>query len=372
MTAPFLIRPSADDAVWIRGMDWIKPAHSRSKIDKAARLMLQPEPDLFNDPGGWTQWLDARTIVDNWRSSHNYPLNTFKVTLRQKAFSVDDGALVAQRIKRMSSIEAKLRRFKTMQMCQMQDLGGCRAIVGSISLVNKLRRRYEKSDLKHELDDVDDYIIKPKASGYRGAHLIYRYFSDKPQPAIYNGLFIEMQLRTRRQHAWATAVETVGTFLRQSLKASQGEDRWLRFFSLMGSVIARGEGGALVPNTPTTKTALISELREAASRLNVVDTLKTYSQVINIALEGELKGQRYFLLKLVPSEQQIIVTGYSRKQLQQATKKYSETEVEIAGKPGAEAVLVSVDSMALLKRAYPNYFLDTDVFLAEVQAALKK
>ena len=51
-----------------------------------------------------------------------------------------------------------------------------------------------------------DYVRKPKTSGYRGIHLVYRYHNDRK--TIYNGLQIEPQLRTRRQHAWATAVDT--------------------------------------------------------------------------------------------------------------------------------------------------------------------
>lgn len=351
-------------------MEWIRPEHSRNHVNKAAKIILKGEPEFLSD--GWTEWVGAYQIVDNWRSSHNYPLNTFKVSLRAKAFEVDDGALVAQRIKRMSSIEAKLERFKTMQMCQMQDLGGCRAIVGSLKQVTRLVKKYELSAHKHELDDIDDYILTPKKSGYRGVHLIYRYFSDKAKPSIYNGLFIEMQLRTRRQHAWATAVETVGTFLRMALKSSQGEDKWLRFFSLMGSAIARSEGGNLVPDTPTTKRELNRELREITGKLNALSTLKTYSQVINTALEGAHRGQHYFLLRLLPEEQKTLVTAFTRNQLEEASRRYSEAEKEVAGKSGAQAVLVSVDSMNSLRRAYPNYFLDTDVFLKEVEEALRR
>ena len=38
--------------------------------------------------------------------------------------------------------------------------------------------------------------------------------------------------------------------------------------------------------------------------------------------------------------------------------------------PGSEAVLVSVESVDALRRAYPNYFLDTKVFLAAVETAI--
>jgi hypothetical protein len=39
--------------------------------------------------------------------------------------------------------------------------------------------------------------------------------------------------------------------------------------------------------------------------------------------------------------------------------------------PDADAVLVSVDSMAALRRAYPNYFLDTKVFVDLMNETLK-
>lgn len=80
------------------------------------------------------------------------------------------------------------------------------------------------AEVKHELEAVDDYIADPRSSGYRGTHLIYRYFSDRVE--TYNGLRVEVQLRSHLQHAWATAVETVGTFLKQALKASQGHEQW--------------------------------------------------------------------------------------------------------------------------------------------------
>ncbi|MEO9230043.1 MAG: DUF6456 domain-containing protein [Devosia sp.] len=137
---------------------------------------------------------------------------------------MDPDILVAQRIKRMSSIEMKLQRFPTMTLSQMQDIGGCRAVVSDASTVNDLVDSYLTSDLKHKLHTNDDYIISPKDTGYRGRHLIYRYYSDKI--ATYNDLKIEMQFRSQFQHAWATAVEIVGTFTRQALKSSQGEENW--------------------------------------------------------------------------------------------------------------------------------------------------
>jgi hypothetical protein len=67
---------------------------------------------------------------------------------------------------------------------------------------------------------------------------------------VYNGLKVEIQIRTTLQHVWATAVETVGTFIQQALKSSQGEAEWLRFFALMATHMALREGRQPVPGTP--------------------------------------------------------------------------------------------------------------------------
>ena len=50
-----------------------------------------------------------------------------------------------------------------------------------------------------------DYIENPKSSGYRSIHYIYKYSSNIQD---YDGLKIELQIRTRLQHSWAMAVET--------------------------------------------------------------------------------------------------------------------------------------------------------------------
>lgn len=259
-----------------------------------------------------------------------------------------------------------------MKLSQMQDLGGCRSIVTNIEHVRLLLRKYESSELKHHLDMKDDYINAPKPSGYRGVHLIYKCNYDKPNSIVYNGQFIEMQLRSRTQHAWATAVETVGTFLNQSLKSSQGEDEWLRFFQLMGSVLALREKSPLVPNTPTKKAELLTELRSYADDLNVAHTLRMFGQALTIgAKDSVLKGHYFFLLVLEPSKKVMRVEGFAKKALEEATNRYLAIERELEGTLGSQAVLVSADSFASLNRAFPNYFLDTAVFLAELNRALE-
>ena len=154
-----------------------------------------------------------------------------------------------------------------MTLSQMQDIGGCRAIVSTVDQVRALCKLYAASEMKHKLHHTDDYLNNPKESGYRGVHLIYRYHSDRKTE--YNTLLIEMQLRSQLQHAWATAVETVGAFMQQALKSSLGEKEWLRFFALMGTAIAVRENRPPVPQTPGKYSELVKELRDHAKALDI-------------------------------------------------------------------------------------------------------
>lgn len=188
--------------------EWAVPKVSRGKVDKAGTIFFAAANPMT--------FAEAVEIIDNWRSAHNYPLNIFQDGLRKRAKSIYKECIVAQRIKRLSSIVAKLVRFRTMRLSMMQDIGGCRAVMSTVKQVERLVYDYKHSDIKHKLHQEDDYITNPKPSGYRGVHLVYRYTGRKVQ---YNGLKIEIQIRSDIQHAWATAVETVGMFTQQALKS---------------------------------------------------------------------------------------------------------------------------------------------------------
>jgi hypothetical protein len=80
----------------------------------------------------------------------------------------------------------------------------------------------------------------------------------------------------------------------------------------------------------------------------------------------------YFLLELDPNAitPLLNVTGFARDKTDEAQKAYAEAELRVKEKPGTDAVLVSVDSISNLSRAYPNYYADTSVFLNLLDQAL--
>ena len=360
-----------DDA-WLGEMAWAEPQFTREQVNAAGNSLVRmfsadvrPLSDFE-----WQEFDQAMDIIENWRASHGYPLNTFQINLRRAARRLDPAALIAQRTKRLSSIFLKLRRFRNMKLSQMQDIGGCRAVVRSVAATRQLDQYYVKqSSMKHGLATRDDYISMPKDSGYRGIHLVYRYHSDKQAKAMYSGLKIEMQLRSQYQHAWATAVETVGTFVQEALKSSTGPDEWLRFFALMGTAIALREQTTPVPNTPTNRRELVSELDHFAYLLDVENRLRVYSDALQ-AVEQRAEQAHYYLLVLDPSTRTLVITGFRHHEIDTAQKKYSEAERTVKERPGTDAVLVAVESLAALRKAYPNYFADTRVFVQLLQQAL--
>jgi ppGpp synthetase/RelA/SpoT-type nucleotidyltranferase len=357
--------PEADE-----DMGWAEPKYTRGEVDRAGKV-LATESDADWQQWSmdeWNKYWKALDVVNNWRASHSYPLNTFQVNLRHTARRFEADPLIAQRIKRLVSIERKLARFPHMKLSRMQDLGGCRVIVGDVATVLALVNYYQRdSNIKHDLHRLDDYIANPKPSGYRGVHLVYRYRSDRK--ATYNGLEIEMQLRSKYQHAWATAVETVDAFSGQALKSSFGQPAWERFFSLMGSLVALRERKPTVPGTPSVRSELLDELAPLANKLRVGDRLRGYAQAFRTLGQDET-GAFYYLLHLDPSAGQLSITGFAKSEGESAAQRYAQAEQQVRKKPETDAVLVSVDSINALKRAYPNYFADTRVFLMLMEQAL--
>lgn len=349
-------------------MAWTEPQYSRREVNEAGAYLLR----FMRDSSVGPEKLEhALHVLDNFRASHAFPLNTIQINLRDRANVLDRASIVAQRLKRLSSIWVKLDRFKMMRLWDMQDIGGCRAVVRNLDVVQRLVESYKSSSIRHRLTHEDDYIKEPRDSGYRSRHLIYRYVSDRNE--IYNGLKVEIQIRTPLQHAWATTVETVDAFTKQALKSSRGRPEWERFFQLMGTEMAFREDTPPVLNTPTDGKELRKELKECADELNVVASLAGFATALKVTERASAKktDADYFLLSLDNINERLSVTGYKRKELRQASKAYANKEKQIRDKSGTDAVLVSVNSIRNLRRAYPNYFADTRIFVAELKKALK-
>ena len=141
----------------------------------------------------------ARGVVEAYRSAHAAPLNAaymgLRSCLRTEGFDLD----VSRRLKRLPTIEDKLRRLPWLDLSSMQDIGGCRAVLDTQEQVQRIVKRFCANSLRRnqKSDTVKDYVVSPKGSGYRAVHIYTRYHNRR----------LEMQLRTRDQDSWAKLVE---------------------------------------------------------------------------------------------------------------------------------------------------------------------
>lgn len=344
---------------------WKKPEYSKRQINEAGHKII--DPNITDE-----ERKHALEIIDNWRAAHAYPMHTFAINLKRQVADIE-GAVVVQRLKRLDTICGKLKRFPDMQLYRVQDLGGCRVIVPTIADVYKVKNQLESSRIRHERKPSKDYIQTPNPNtGYRGIHLIYKYKSEKITD--YNGLLVEIQIRTKLEHLWATAVETVGVFTGNGLKFNQGSEKWLELFKLFSALFALEEGTPLPEGVPQNIIDLFENILDLEKELGAIDKMRTIGFVSNQVGHVQKKVENgYYLLELDLDEHKINITHFSgaEKGLDRATQKYNEIE-RTKGDRDIDVVLVAAQSYETLVDAYPNYFADISEFIDTLLSIMQR
>jgi hypothetical protein len=353
---------------WLRLMPDAKRLYSTSKVNKAGKILIDPNASEQARN-------EAQEVFENWRSSHSYAMNWFHQSLTGLAGSLSN---VVQRPKRLEAVQGKLLRKSHLKLGAMNDIAGVRVIVPTIDGFDRFVQKCKAAWADHELKRPDDYIASPRDTGYRSLHLIYRFKGTDPS---FDGRLVEVQIRTGLQHAWATAVETVDLFQRQTLKFGTGDPDWQRFFALMGSAIAKRENTAAVPETPTKDSDLQKELRHYVEQLQVEQHMMAYGSLhrtIRYSRAGfdhlwtsDTAESGYFVMELERDSKTIQVRGYHPDQVRAAYSDVAQVERAIqAGEKNVNVVLVAASDYEKLKDAYPNWIIDTRRFLKVLKTAL--
>lgn len=320
---------------------------------------------LKNTQASEKDYNDAMLVLSQWRSLHSYPINTFQATLRAKLKRGGyKGAIVAQRLKRTPSIIRKLTRFPDMNLARMQDIGGLRVIVKDLESVYRLHENIiSSSDHEAELPPKD-YIKEPKQDGYRSLHQVFRY-KNKTHPEL-DGLRIELQIRTELQHSWATAVETLGIIEKSSFKTGEGEQIYRDFFKLSSLLFAHFEmqrAGDI--------RAVARQLAELQRQLQILTKLKGLALSANHLNTSKQEG--YYLMVLDTSDKQAKIQLLPfGDDLNFAEEAYRAFEKDSKDNPDRDIVLLSTDSVKDIKKAYPNYFLDTHLFIQALEGFIHR
>ena len=332
--------------------------YTRKEIDKAGRVIASTTSDLLD-------YAEAVVKVDDWRKLHLPVIELLSGNISE--LLARNGIRVAfssQRLKRMTSIKEKLTRSSNMGLGGVQDIGGARFVFDDMDSLLQAKDCIAKATFPDfSLDhDLYDYISQPKESGYRSIHFVYRY--SKPE-SDWDGMRVELQIRTKLQHDWATAVETAELISQSSLKASLGDQTWLDFFKLVSAIFARKENQPV--NTSfkdMTEQQYCTLYNEMNNKHKFVDNLNALVGVVNLTEQQSFTGG-YVLLVINYEEKRVRIRHFKQDEKDSANEQYSQIENRV-NKEKEAVVLVAVSDVKELREAYSSYFLNSKEFIDEL------
>lgn len=350
--------------------DWISPLYSRSQVKRSGVILRNSETPF--------EEIEAISVLNNWKAAHELPLHYIMKTIREYTKDVSDASTIVQRRKRTESILLKLNQQPKLDLARMQDLVGFRVVFRhdnherNLACIKELEQKILSSSMQSKVTRLTNYIDKPRKSGYRSVHAIFKY--DSPKYPSHNKMQVELQIRTKMQHIWATAVETVGMFKKSNLKQELGDENWLEFFRLMSFRMAINEGASSASSND------IDNLRNKLTQLSEEIEFKNTMKLISIQhkiLETAYKKIRlktkssvgYMLLKLdltpmkEADEPTIDIKSFSKDKEAEATELYGQLEEEAYDNPMCYVLLAKSEDVNNLRRGFPNYFADVTEFI---------
>ena len=290
------------------------------------------------------------SLMSAYRANHVYLTKQLIQTIKDK---LPPPLLIARRLKRLGSIVQKLKRFDSMELDRMQDIGGVRAIFNNNLEVRRyaenIKKIYSRRKSAFQIVRENDYITEPKQDGYTSYHIVFKYVGSNE---CLKGYHLELQLRDVISHAWATAVEVFALGSETNLKIGQGDEDSRRFFALASRLLGGDRG-------------VREEILALNGKCKILERLNGLSVATDSIIRNDKKAD-FYLITLNYKTRMLQLTGYSEKNLSLAQSVYQAMETS----DEMDSVLVGVNDVKKLKRAYPNYFLDARYFIAKVKGLL--
>lgn len=326
--------------------------YSRHGLDKAGEYLLGDDPFKRND---------ALEKIRRWRETHLFVLQKFYELLKNhlKTNGIEY-SFSSMRIKRMTSIEAKLRnnKDKGMKLGGLQDIGGARIVMDDMKSLDKLSSSLALfTPNSFKLVKVNDYVATPKESGYRSIHYVYKYSSEDK---AYDGLSIELQIRTKLQHSWAMAVETASLIAKTTLKAEvEDGNEWREFFKFVSALFSKEENRTVVASYGNVSDADLCKMYFRYEKERFIDQLQALRVTVSLDFE-RVKGG-YCVLIIDFRKKMVHAQAFINEREADAISLFNNMEQSI--KEDEAALMVAIEDIKEIKEAYPSYFLDTKNFL---------
>lgn len=290
--------------------------------------------------------------LQEFRTSFSKPLvNVFNIT-RELADKVNQSSILAFRLKRIDTIINKLSREKEMDLSRMGDIGGIRCIFYNEAEVYKAKTLIENTF--ESGGKTRDYIKEiHRDIGYKSVHM---YVKDPISQKR-----IEIQLRTRNHHNWATLIEITDLLYDLRLKelGFESNEKFGKFHALMSSDKELSKVEAELVYDVLDKYNFISVLSKTF-RKNNAEVKKRWS--------SEEKNNSYFLIEASKKD---IPTLKSFKTFEEAEHAYFEKYKENSS---AEIVLTSIKkpNFKQISVAYANYILSYHTFTSDIRPIIQE
>ena len=285
-----------------------------------------------------------------YRTSHKDSLSEIFNIVCACAKHIRKETIVTYRIKRFESIIGKLIRFPDMQFDRMWDIAGCRCIVKSEKDILRLK---ELLSSKLFIRKENDYVTTPRASGYRSLHLYISKSEDDKQ-------VVELQIRSRDHHNWATLVEITDFIFDEKLKEKNSNLELARFHKLLSK----------------RETLTIQDKHEIFNIIKKYNYLEKLNSVfkrnyINVRkqwLQIESKTNHNFFLIETKREEAPKINSYSNfneaeQEYYMRFKENNNSNIVLTHLPRASYSQISI--------AYSNYILTVHEFIEDYNSLLE-
>lgn len=320
---------------------------------------------------------EEKLEFDNFREAHNIIIKLFTIELKKVNFSKQH--LTASRNKRIETIISKLCRPEKPKLDRIHDIAGTRIIFENIKSLDDYIDILENTELVNFKEKINEdknrynYIKNPKSDGYRSIHKVFYYSSNIPYSTLNEKSFnlenkkIELQLRTRLQHIWATTVEIYDIINKSNIKTgthNKLETKEGLFFKKCSLVF---EG---IESNDVEKIKInINEIFRDKDLVEIYNRLKGIKNIKNIQLPKTLGSDEVFILitDLNKGKTTFFTTDPIEKNDKQDTflinASYRRLE-EKNTKGEYILLLLTLGDIKKLKNVYPNYFLNTNKFIS--------
>lgn len=320
---------------------------------------------------------EEKLEFDNFREAHNIIIKLFTIELKKVNFSKQH--LTASRNKRIETIISKLCRPEKPKLDRIHDIAGTRIIFENIKSLEDYIDILENTELVNFKEKINEdknrynYIKNPKSDGYRSIHKVFYYSSNIPYSTLNEKSFnlenkkIELQLRTRLQHIWATTVEIYDIINKSNIKTgthNKLETKEGLFFKNCSLVF---EG---IESNDVEKIKInINKIFRDKDLVEIYNRLKGIKNIKNIQLPKTLGSDEVFILitDLNKGKTTFFTTDPIEKNDKQDTflinASYRRLE-EKNTKGEYILLLLTLGDIKKLKSVYPNYFLNTNKFIS--------